>query len=106
MATSIRSAIDEAIVPYVPSDADELDGCPPFPFPNVGNLVPDGWENVGQRWCVRKARHGGGDDAAMDCDEFRRSLRGYILRHPGHGFAITEDDDHWVVVSAFRRVEE
>ena len=106
MATNIRPTIDEALAPYVLAAVDELDGCPPFPFPSVGNLTPDGWEQAGQRWCVCKTQHGGEDGIAMDCDEFRRSLRRYILRHPRHGFAVTEDDDCQAVVSAFRRVEE
>jgi hypothetical protein len=41
----------------------------------------------------------------MDSDEFRRRLRRYILRHPGYGLAVS-DDDFRAVVSAFRRIEE
>ena len=42
----------------------------------------------------------------MTWQQFRRQLVGYILRHPGHGFAITEEGEFQVVVSAFQRVEE
>jgi hypothetical protein len=97
--------VEEGLVPYVPTGTEELGCFPPFPFPIVGGLVPDGWELAGQRWLVR-AGNGDGDGLAMECDEFKRQLAGYIRRNPGHGFAVVEEDDGEAVVAAFRRVEE
>jgi len=100
-----RQAVEEGIVPCIPSSTDDLDSWPPFPFPVVGNILPDGWKPAGQRWLVRTG-NGDGDGLAMECDEFKRSLAGYIRRHPGHGFAVVEQDECEAVVAAFRRVGE
>ena len=95
----------EGLVPYVPTGSEELDGFPPFPFPTVGNILPDGWELAGQRWLVQTG-NSDGDGLAMDRDDFKRSLAGYIRRHPGHGFAVVEEDDGEAVVAAFKRIVE
>ena len=105
VATPVLAAVDDLTVPYVPANADELDGWPPFPFPNLGKLVPECWERTGQTWLVG-ARHVCGDRMVLSCDEFKRQLGGYILRHPGHGFGVVDDGDCQAVVAAFRWVEE
>jgi hypothetical protein len=104
-ASHVCRLVEEGLVPYVPSGTDELATCPPFPFPVVGGLVPDGWELVGQRWLVLTGNTGS-DGLALTGDEFRRSLAGYIRRNPGHGFGVVEQDEGEAVVAAFRRVEE
>lgn len=97
-----REAAREGLVPYVPFAADEAET--PFTFPNIGTLKPRGWKKTGTSWFVDKAGHGLDWEPALTWDQFRRRLTGYILRHPGHGFAITEEGEFQVVVSAFRRV--
>lgn len=100
--THDEQTAQETLVPYVPTEV-ELDGCPPFPFPTIGSLLPDGWEQSGQSWVVATGMDG--DPLAMTGEQFKRSLRGYIRRHPGHGFAVIQDDDSLAVVSAFRRLK-
>lgn len=97
--------VEEGLVPYVPSGTEELDGFPPFPFPVLGNIVPDGWELAGQRWLVQ-TENIDGDGLALTGDDFRRCLTGYICRNPGHGFAVVGEDDGEAVVAAFRRAGE
>jgi len=97
--------VEDGIVPYVPTGSDELDSCPPFPFPVMGNILPEGWEPAGQRWLVQTG-NSDGDGLAMECDEFKGSLAGYIRRNQGHGFAVVEQDGCEAVVAAFRRIEE
>ena len=97
-----REAAREGLVPYVPFTADEAET--PFTFPNIGNLEPAGWRKTGASWFVDKMGHGLDWEPALTWQQFRRRLAGYILRHPGHGFAITEEGEFQVVVSAFRRV--
>jgi len=105
IACRSRQTVEEGLVPYVPTGTDELDSCPPFPFPVVGNILPDGWELAGQRWLVQTG-NSDGDGLAMGCDEFKRSLAGYIRRNQGHGFAVVEQDECEAVVASFRRVGE
>ena len=97
-----RKAARERLVPYIPENAAEVDT--PFTFPNIGTLKPLGWKRTGANWFCDKTGHGLETELALTWRQFRRQLAGYILRHPSHGFAITEEGECQVVVSAFRRV--
>ena len=97
-----RKAARERLVPYVPFSANEATS--PFSFPNIGSLKPHGWKKTGVTWFVDKTGHGESWELALTWKEFRRQLAGYLLRHPGHGFAVTEEGECQVVVSAFRKI--
>jgi hypothetical protein len=97
-----RQAAKEGLVPYVPGSADEATS--PFIFPNIGYLKPRGWQRTGASWFVDKTGDGFDWEPALTWKQFRQRLAGYLLRHPGHGFAITEEGECQVVVSAFRKV--
>ena len=97
-----QQAAREGLVPYVPFSADEA--TTPFFCPNIGTLKPRGWRKTGQTWFVDKTGHGMDWEPALTWRQFRQRLAGYLLRHPSHGFAITEEGEFQVVVSAFRRV--
>jgi hypothetical protein len=97
-----RLAAREGLVPYVPFSADEVES--PFTFPNIGTLKPRGWKKTGASWFVDKWGHGEPWEPALTWQQFRRQLAGYLLRHPGHGFAVTEEGECQVVLSAFQRV--
>jgi hypothetical protein len=77
---------------------------PPIPFPNLGSLEPDGWERTDALWFVDKTGYGHDGEAALTVEQFKRELRHYVHENPGHGFAITEEGEFQVYVSAFRRV--
>ncbi len=96
-----RQAAREGLVPYVPASADEATS--PFFCPNIGTLKPRGWTKTSASWFVDKTGHGESWELALTWREFRRQLAGYLLRHTRHGFAITEEGECQVVVSAFRR---
>jgi len=97
-----RKAAREGLVPYVPSSADEA--VTPFFCPNIGSLNPRGWKKTGESWFVDKTGHGLNSEPALTWRRFQRYLAGYLLRYPQHGFAVTEEGEFQVVVSAFRRV--
>ncbi len=97
-----RKAARQRLLPYVPSSADEA--STPFAFPNIGTLKPRGWQETGANWFVDKTGHGETWEPALTWAQFRRQLAVYLLRHPSHGFAVTEEGECQVVVSAFRRV--
>jgi hypothetical protein len=96
-----QQAAREGLVPYVPISADEMKS--PFTFPNIGSLEPRDWRQTGASWFVDKWGHGLDWEPALTWSQFRQRLAGYILRHPDHGFAITEEGECQVVVSAFRK---
>jgi len=97
-----REAAKQSLVPYVPFSADEVES--PFSFPNIGTLKPRGWRKTDASWFVDKTGHADTWEPALTWQQFRRRLAGYILRNPSHGFAVTQESEFQVVVSAFRRV--
>lgn len=96
-----QEAAKKGLVPYVPISAEEVDN--PFSFPNIGSLEPRGWRKTDANWFVDKTGHGLESEPALTWRQFRRQLAGYLLRHPSHGFAITEEGEFQVVVSAFQK---
>jgi len=90
--------------PYVPFNADELDYWPPFPIPNLAYHEPPGWEQTSQTWFVDKSGVGRPDEPALTIDQFKRELRKYVARHPGHGFGIVEEGEFQVYVASFKPV--
>ena len=104
MTTLAYEAVSDDLKPFIPFTEYELDSFPPFPFPTLGNFTPDGWERTGTTWRVR-TRRSGGDREALSCGTFKLRLGGYIRENPGHGFAVVDEDDCEVVVTAYRRVD-
>jgi len=100
-----RKAAGKGLVPYVPFNLEEIPTCTPFTFPNIGYLKPCGWRKTATSWFVDKTGHGADWEPALTWKQFRQRLAAYVLRHPDHGFAITEEGELQVVVSAFRRVK-
>ena len=97
-------AAEREVVPYVPFDAEEVDYWPSIPFPNLGYLASDGWEKTDAVWFVDKTGHGHDGEVALTVEQFKREVRAYVAEHPGHGFAVTEEGEFQVYVSAFRLV--
>lgn len=102
-----RFAARRNLRPYVPSEPDEVDRWRslPFVFPNIGTHEPKGWEAV-ESWFVDKTGHGAEWEPALTHRRLKELLREYIRRNPTHGFAVTEEGEFQVVVSAFRPVEK
>ena len=95
-------AAERDLVPYVPFNADEIDGWPPIPFPNLGYHEPDHWVKTDTTWFVDKSGRGYDWEPALTVEKFKNELRRYVTKHPGHGFAITEEGPFQVYISAFR----
>lgn len=95
-------AAEEGLVPFVPGSPEAIDLYPPFPFPNLGYLIPKGWEKTDDSWFVDKTGWGRDDEHALSVEQFKRVLRSYIAEHPEHGLAITEEGEFQLYVSAFR----
>jgi hypothetical protein len=102
-----REAARRRLVPYVPSDASEVDGWRnlPFEFPNIGYLEPRGWEKV-ESWFVDKYGRGLESEPAITHRRLKLILREYIEANPEHGFAVVEEGQFQVVVSVFKPVEK
>jgi hypothetical protein len=88
--------------PYVPFDVEEVDRMETFPFPNIGSYKPAGWRKVAD-WFVDKTGWGAEDEPALTLNQFRAAVREWVEKHPGDGFAITEEGQFQIYVSAFRK---
>jgi len=100
-----KQAAEREMIPYVPF-VEEIDYYPPFPFPNLGYYLPDGWEKTEQSWFCDKTGHGLEWEPALTVEQFKHQLHQYVAENPGHGFAITEEGEFQAYISAFRPVEE
>ena len=98
-------ALQAKRTPFVPDGPDDVDRWPPFPFPNLGYYEPEGWEQV-ESWFVDKTGVGYESEPAMTHRALKETLRHYIADNLGHGFAITEEGEFQLVISAFAPVEK
>lgn len=98
-----RQAARLKLKPHVPASVEEIEQYPPFPFPNFGFYLPKGWEVV-QSWFCDKTGWGLDSERALSLRQLRDELAHYVAENPGHGFAITEEGQFQLIVSAFRRV--
>jgi hypothetical protein len=60
------------------------------------------WTRPALVWFVDKTGLGHEWEPALTVEQFKRQLREYVGEHPGHGFAITEEGEFQVYVSAFK----
>ncbi len=100
-------AEERELVPYTPESIDEIDSYPPFPFPNLGYFQPDGWEEDEEtHWFVDKSGFGNDWEPAMTLEQFKKVLRKYHREHTEAGFAIVEEGQFQVYISAFLPLQE
>ena len=98
-------AASESRIPYVPWTAIEVDGWDSFPFPNLGYYVPPDWEKTDQHWFVDKSGVGLDWEPALTIEQFRQQLRLYAEENPDHGYAISEEGEFQLYVSAYQRTD-
>ena len=92
-ATGARRANVE---PYVIESESEVDGFPPFPFPNIGDYRPKGWKLV-NKYFVDSSGFGSNDEPALTTEQFKRKLK------VGMGYAIIEEGQFQVYIGEFER---
>ena len=114
MTLGVLTAINEEIateaaqagrIPYVPWNCEEVDRWQTFPLPNLGYHVPDGWEKTDQEWFVDKSGWGASWEPALTVKEFQRQLSQYVADYPDHGYAISEEGEFQLYVSAYQRTD-
>jgi len=93
------------MAPFVPAGAENVENWPPFPFPSLGDYDPPGWERTDESWFCDKTGWGRTDEPALTIDRLKRQLQAHIAENPGHGFAITEEGQFQLYLTAFRPVE-
>ena len=100
-----KKARQRSATPFVPDGSEVVESWPPFPFPNLGDYDPPGWERTEESWFVDKTGWGREWEPALTWDRLKDQMREYIAENPGHGFAITEEGQFQLYITAFRPVQ-
>jgi hypothetical protein len=87
----------QRVEPYFIHYPEEIDGYPPFPFPNIGDDEPEGWEQVDDFFCDSSG-FGSSSEPALTPEQLKRKLE------PGFGYAIIETGQFQLVIGKFKRV--
>jgi hypothetical protein len=90
--------------PYVPDGPEAVESWPPFPFPLLGDYDPPGWERTENCWFTDKSGWGRDEEPALTWRQLKDQLQDYIAENPGHGFAITEEGQFQLYITAFCRI--
>lgn len=89
--------------PYVYFNAEEVDEHDGFPFPFLGDYIPEGWVLIDTHFCDASG-FGQDDEPALSARQFRRIILDRIAENSGTGWAITEAGQFQVYVGEYRRV--
>ncbi len=98
-----ESAARDNELPYVYWNSDEVDEFDTFPFPELGEYVPEGWELVEQHF-VDSSGWGGTGEPALTGEQFKDVIKGRIAEVPNTGWAVTEVGQFQLYVGEFRKV--
>ena len=79
--------------PYLFEEEDRTT-FPPFPFPNIGDYRPKGWELI-DNFMVDKTGFGASDEPALTTEQLIRRLKA------GYGYAIIEEGQFQIVLGEF-----
>ena len=89
-------AAKEGRLPYIVW-AEDLDNMPPFPFPNLGNYVPDGWK-LDKEYFVDSSGFGQEGEPALTIDQFLKVVE------VGKGYALTECGQFQLYVGEYTKL--
>jgi hypothetical protein len=88
--------------PYVPLHEDEIKTYPPFPFPNLGDHRPKGWELVDTLF-VDSSGWGADDEPAMSVRQLVKKLIELQRSDKTYGYGIVEEGQFQLHLGVFER---
>jgi len=95
--------------PHVPESEEEIEGYPPFPFPNLGDYEPPGWKEVEEHpegegaIMVDHSGFGTPGERADTPEQFRARLLRLYRADPTLGYGIVEVGQFQLFVGVFKR---
>jgi len=89
-------AAERGVEPTVIQDQQEIDNYPPFPFPMLGDHVPEGWELV-DTIMADSSGWGSPGEPALTPEQLRRRLK------VGMGYGLMECGQFQVIIGEFQR---
>jgi len=97
-----KRAAQMAMMPYVPIHEEEIYTYPPFPFPNIGDHRPKGWELVDTLFCDSSG-FGAEDEPALSVRQLRRKLIELQRSDKAYGYAVIEVGQFQLHLGVFER---
>ena len=82
----------------------EVNGFETFPFPFLGDYVPDGWEEV-DRHFVDSSGYGYDNEPALTANQFRELVKSRIALDIDVGWAIVQAGQFQVYVGEFKKTD-
>jgi len=95
-AERAREAAEEGMEPFIVWE-DDLKAIPPFPFPFLGDYVPEGWKMVTE-YFVDSSGFGEEGEGALTAEQFASKI---VV---GRGYAVTEAGQFQVYVGEYEKV--
>jgi hypothetical protein len=84
-----RDAAKRRQKPYVPFDAEEIDGLRSLPFPFLGNYKPKEWELVEELFCDTTGL-GSEAEPAVTLTSLKGRMKEYLDKPGTYGYSILE----------------
>lgn len=100
-ARAAERAAERELIPFVPFDAAEVEGWDSFPFPNLGDHRPEGWELVDSLFCDASGL-GAANEPALTTKQLKASILANIPE--SYGYAIIQEGQFQVYVGRFKRL--
>ena len=94
-------AAQEGMVPFVYETDDVPSGQ--FPFPDLGDYEPPGWEMDDDPWMVDSSGFGSPGERAMTTDQLMREIEKARALDPNVGFGIVEVGQFQLYVGVYHR---
>ena len=92
--------------PYVVHNKEAIDEFgDSFPFPDLGDYRPEGWELI-DKYFVDSTGIGGSGEPAKSVDQFKRALKSDMDEEGIFGYAVIEAGEFQVYVGKFRKLDE
>lgn len=87
-----RAALDDER-PFI-VEAEDLKAMPPFPFPFIGEYIPEGWRKV-ESYFVDSSGFGQPGEPALTVEQFLPRLK------VGRGYAVTEAGQFQIYIGEY-----
>lgn len=91
--------------PYVIYNKEAIDDFDQFPFPDLGDYRPEGWELV-DRYFVDATGFGDAREPAKSMKQFKRTLKSDMDEDETYGYAVIEAGEFQVYVGKFLKLSE
>lgn len=95
-----KEAAERNKTPYVFFNAEEIEETSSFPFPNIGDYRPDGWEMEDTLFCD-KSGFGRPGEPALTPEQLKQKLLEYNQKPGTYGYAIVEEGEFQLHVGVF-----